>query len=65
MTAGYSGTPLTRKLGLKPGLRTWWDGMPATVAEEIFRFANVVSAIGGDHCGKKANVKSGIANRSC
>lgn len=35
MTAGYSGTPLARKLGLKPGLRTWWDGMPASVAEEI------------------------------
>jgi hypothetical protein len=33
--AGYSGTPLAVKLGLKPGLRTWWDGMPASVAEEI------------------------------
>jgi hypothetical protein len=35
MTAGYSGTPLAKKLGLKPGLRTWWDGMPANVAAEI------------------------------
>ena len=35
MTAGYSGTPLAKKLGLKPGLRTWWDGMPAGVAAEI------------------------------
>lgn len=34
-SAGYSGTPLAKKLGLKPGLRTWWDGMPSTVAEEI------------------------------
>jgi hypothetical protein len=33
--AGYSSTPLAKKLGLKPGLRTWWDGMPAGVAEEI------------------------------
>lgn len=35
MTAGYSGTPLVQKLGLKPGLRAWWDGMPASVAAEI------------------------------
>jgi len=35
MTSGYSGTPLAKKLGLKPGLRTWWDGMPDSVAEEI------------------------------
>ncbi len=35
MTAGYSGTPLAKKLGLKPGLRTWWDGMPDSVAAEI------------------------------
>ena len=35
MTAGYSGTPLAKKLGLKPGLRTWRDGVPPTVVEEI------------------------------
>ena len=35
MTAGYSGTPLAQKLGLKPGLRTWWDGMPERAAAEI------------------------------
>ena len=35
MTAGYSGTPLAKKLGLKPGMRTWWDRMPASVAEEL------------------------------
>ena len=35
MTAGYSGTPLAKKLGLKPGLRIWWDGMPSSVAAEI------------------------------
>jgi hypothetical protein len=33
--AGYSGTPLAKKLGLKPGLRAWRDGMPASVAQEI------------------------------
>ena len=35
MTAGYSGTPLAKKLGLKPGMRSWRDGMPDSVAAEI------------------------------
>ena len=35
MTAGYSGTPLAKKLSLKPGMRVWFDGMPASVGEEI------------------------------
>jgi hypothetical protein len=35
MTSGYSGTPLAKKLSLKPGLRAWFDGMPATVEAEI------------------------------
>jgi hypothetical protein len=35
MTAGYSGTPLGKKLSLKPGLRAWREDMPASVAEEI------------------------------
>ena len=35
MTAGYSGTPLARKLSLKDGLRVWWDGMPESVRHEI------------------------------
>jgi hypothetical protein len=35
MTAGYSGTPLAKKLGLKPGQRVWRSGMPATVVREI------------------------------
>jgi len=35
LTAGYSGTPLAKKLGLKPGLRAWWDGMPVSVVAEI------------------------------
>jgi hypothetical protein len=39
MTAGYSGTPLARKLSLKPGLRTWWSGMPNSVRSEIERDA--------------------------
>ena len=35
MTAGYSATPLAKKLSLKDGLRTWWDGVPDNIAEEI------------------------------
>jgi hypothetical protein len=35
MTAGYSGTPLARKLSLKDGLRTWWENMPGSVRAEI------------------------------
>jgi hypothetical protein len=35
MTAGYSGTPLAKKLSLKDGLRTWWENMPDSVRAEI------------------------------
>ena len=35
MTAGYSGTPLARKLSLKDGMRVWWDGVPDSVREDI------------------------------
>ena len=32
MTAGYSRHAAGEKLALKPGMRTWWDGMPDSVA---------------------------------
>jgi hypothetical protein len=35
MTAGYSGTPLAKKLSLRAGLRAWFDGIPESVAAEI------------------------------
>jgi len=35
MTAGYSGTPLTKKLSLKNGMRVWWDNVPDRVRGEI------------------------------
>ena len=35
MPAGYSGTPLAKKLSLKPGLTVWWPHMPGSVREEI------------------------------
>ena len=34
-SAGYSGTPLAQKLGLKPGMRSWFCGMPDSVRAEI------------------------------
>jgi hypothetical protein len=39
MTFGYSGTPLAQKLGLKPGMRAWFQGMPDSVRAEIDRDA--------------------------
>lgn len=34
-SAGYSGTPLAKKLGVKDGQKTWRSKMPASVAAEI------------------------------
>jgi hypothetical protein len=39
MTAGYSGTPLAKKLSLRDGQRVWFDGMPDSVADEIGEYA--------------------------
>jgi len=33
--AGYSGTPLAKKLGLRPGLRVWFLDMPGEVQAAI------------------------------
>ena len=35
MTAGYSGTPLAKKLSLKPGLKVWFHELPHSVRMEI------------------------------
>ena len=35
MTSGYSARPLGRKLGLKAGMRCWFDAMPEDVRAEI------------------------------
>ena len=37
--AGYSGTPLAKKLNLRDGMRVWFDAMPADVADEIDEYA--------------------------
>lgn len=46
MTAGYSGTPLAKKLSLKPGMRVWWDGMPDAVRDEIEREGLTLELLG-------------------
>jgi hypothetical protein len=35
VSAGYSGTPLARKLGFTDGLAVWQRGLPGTVQAEI------------------------------
>lgn len=35
MAAGYSGTPLAKKLGYKPGQAAWFRDMPDSVRAEI------------------------------
>ena len=42
MTAGYSGTPLAQKLGLKPGMRSWFLGIPDKVRQDIERDAPAI-----------------------
>ncbi len=37
--AGYSGTPLAKKLNLRDGMRVWFDAMPAEVVDEIDEYA--------------------------
>lgn len=37
--AGYSGTPLARKLGLKAGMRAWFQDVPDSVQAAIDREA--------------------------
>ena len=35
MPTGYSATPLAKKLGLKDGMRVWFDAMPDAIRDEI------------------------------
>jgi hypothetical protein len=43
--AGYSGTPLAKKLSLKDGMAVWFDGMPEAVRGDINAFGLTL-----DHC---------------
>jgi len=46
MPAGYSGTPLAKKLSLRDGQRVWFDGMPQSVADEIGEYALDLAFVG-------------------
>lgn len=39
MSAGYSGTPLAKKLSLRDGMRVWFEAMPESVFDEIAEYA--------------------------
>ena len=47
MAAGYSGTPLAKKLTLRDGQRVWFDGMPEDVRDEIDEYALELTLIAG------------------
>lgn len=46
VTAGYSGTPLAKKLNLRDGQRCWFDGMPDHVQDEIDEYALELTFVG-------------------
>lgn len=39
MPAGYSGTPLAKKLNLRDGQLCWFDAMPESIIDEIDEYA--------------------------
>lgn len=39
MPAGYSGTPLAKKLSLRDGQRVWFEAMPEDIFDEIAEYA--------------------------
>ncbi len=43
--AGYSGTPLAKKLSLKDGMRVWCDDMPASVRAEIEAYGLMLNVL--------------------
>lgn len=47
MPAGYSGTPLAKKLSLRDGQRVWFDAMPEHVIDEIDEYALELTFVGG------------------
>ena len=46
MTAGYSGTPLAKKLNLRDGQRCWFDSMPESIQDEIDEYALELTFVG-------------------
>jgi len=54
MTAGYSGTPLAKKLMLAAGMRAWFHAMPGSVRAEIDPDAIGVEEVGAPEQGLDA-----------
>lgn len=46
MTAGYSDTPLAKKLNLRDGQRCWFYAMPDSVQDEIDEYALELTFVG-------------------
>jgi len=46
MAAGYSDTPLAKKLGLRDGQRVWFSAMPESVCDEIDEYALELVPVG-------------------
>ncbi|MDJ0641323.1 MAG: DUF3052 family protein [Erythrobacter sp.] len=46
MPAGYSGTPLAKKLNLRDGQRCWFENMPGSVQDEIDEYALELTFVG-------------------
>ena len=47
MAAGYSATPLAKKLSLRDGQRVWFDAMPESVQDEIGEYALELTFVAG------------------
>jgi hypothetical protein len=54
VVAGYSGTPLAKKLSLRDGQRVWFDAMPEHVMDEIDEYALELTFVGGPEDGPDA-----------
>ena len=46
MTAGYSETPLAKKLSLRDGQRCWFEDMPDNIQDEIDEYALELTFVG-------------------
>lgn len=54
MPAGYSATPLAKKLNLRDGQRVWFSQMPESVFEEIAEYALDLTLLGTPEPGMDA-----------
>ncbi len=68
MPAGYSGTPLAKKLSLRDGQRVWFDAMPEHVFDEIAEYALELTFVadpaeGIDAAHVFATERAGLAQR--